>query len=226
MNLFSTAKEKWTALRRREKEKMKDMTFRQKAQYISTAWGLEIVVGLLVIIVLGFGIYFLDNATNTRILTFAIVDSDLDKDEVNAIKADFKAYLGNDRRKDVVLVEPNLSSRGASNEEAETIQDYEEQQAALTVAMSGSMDCYLATEKYVKFLDYNDILTPAENVLGSELMEKYAHLIALDGLALKIDSAAAKEYFDLPEEDCYLVYTVTASYPKVVRAFTEFVLSK
>ncbi len=223
---FSRLRTKWLALKQREQQKMEHMTFRQKVEYISSAWGLEIVVTILVLVTMGFGIYFIDNSTKDYILTVGVVESQLSEENMKAIRKDFKAYVGDNKRKHVVSVEGNLPARAATPDPVDEYTTYEEQQFALTLILSGAVDCYLATETYLKFLDHYETLAPVEEVLTEDTLSKYSHLLREDGLGLRVENAGAKEYFTLPDEPIYLVYTVTVHHPDVVNRFTSFVLDK
>lgn len=225
MSLFSNLKEKWNTTRAREKEKMANMTFKQKVSYIFTAWGLEIVVGLVVIIMIGFGIYLIDNATNTHILTVAIVDSELSEEKIDTFAAEFKDYMGNGKRKEVISVEANIPSESGTREVLEDYYLLEMQQFGLTLAASGAMDCYIATESYMEFLKGYEVLVPAKDILGAELAGEYASLTTQDGLGIRL-SEGAEDYFCLEDGDYYLVYMLSAHYPEVIRSFTRFVMEK
>jgi hypothetical protein len=223
---FSRLRDKWLALKKREQQKMEHMTFRQKVEYISSAWGLEIIVTIMVLVTIGFGIYFIDNSTKDYILTVGVVDSQLDAADVKAIRRDVKSYVGDTNRKHIISVESNLSSRAATPDPVDEYTTYEEQQFALTLILSGAVDCYLATESYLKFLNHYETLAPVAEVLPADVLSQYSHLLREDGLGLRVDNAGAKEYFTLPDEPIYLVYTVTVHYPDVVSSFTSFVLDK
>jgi len=200
------------------------MTFKRKAQYISTAWGLEIIIGLVVIIMIGFGIYLIDNATNTHILTVGIVDSDLSEEEIDAFTVDFKKYMGNTKRKEVISVEANIPSASGTTEALDDYYLLEMQQFGLTLAASGVMDCYIVTENYMEFLKGYEVLMPVKDALESVAGE-YASLTTEDGLGIRI-SEGAEDYFCLKDGDYYLVYMLSAHYPDVIQAFTRFVMEK
>ncbi|MBP3313179.1 MAG: hypothetical protein J6K84_00770 [Oscillospiraceae bacterium] len=223
---FSRLRAKWLALKEREQKKMEHMTFRQKVEYISSAWGLEIIVTIMVLVTIGFGIYFIDNSTKDYILTVGVVNSQLTEDDVKTIRKDVKNYIGDHNRKHVVLVEGNLSDRAATPDPLDDVSTIEEQQFALTLILSGAVDCYLATETYIKFLNHYETIVPVKDVLTEENFAKYSHLLREDGMGLLIDDPDAKAYFTLPDEPIYLVYTATVHYPDVVNSFTTFLLEK
>ena len=221
-----TLKEKWHALKERESAKMEGMTFKQKMQYISGNWGLEIVVTLAVILVMSFGIYMLDHATNVHILTMGLVDTNLTETEMDRISDDFKDYVSSTHRKEVVSIEPNIASVGGTLEEVDDYFIYENQQQSIMLAQTGVVDVYLCPESYVKFLCKCDVLAPVEEAIGEELTKQYVHLLTEDGMALRIESEKAREYFTLLQEDNFLVFTTTPAIPEMVQEFTKFVLEK
>lgn len=227
MSFFANLRQHWQETKVRESAKLKNMTFKEKVRYIYDNWSLEIIVAITAIALVIVAITWTDNATNKFILSFGIVDSEMDGREMDAIKADFKDYLGDRSRKNVVGIEANLSSAGGTVDVVDDYFLYEQQQTNIMLIMSGAMDCYLCPESYVDFLVDCEGLLPVKEALGAEAAAKYADAMALEGRALLVDSETAKDYFHyLPEKEMYLVYTVTQHYPEVVRHFTDFVFSK
>ena len=229
MKFFRWIRDKWKTTRAREKEKMKDMTWKEKLQYISSAWGLEIVVGLTAVLLVVGSIKLIDNATNAHILTFAVVDSDLSEGRVKTIKQDFKKYLGDTERKNVVSAEVNIDSMGGTLEEVPSSNSHlsQQQEVSITLAVAGTIDCYLAPRKYVDFLKECEVLCSVEEALGEFAASRYSQYITEDGMALLVESEAAKEYFSFPvEEDMYLAFTVSIHYPEVTASFADFVMEK
>lgn len=225
MRVFSNLKAKWNTLRQREKEKMQNMTFKQKVSYIFTAWGLEIVIGLVILLMLGFGIYLVDNATSTYVLTVGIVDSRMEDQAIDAFAKEFKEYSGKTHRKERISVEANIPSESGSTEAFEDYYMQEMQQMSLTLAASGVMDCYIVNESYMQFLKGYEVLMPVEEALGA-MAGEYEHLITEDGFGLALTSAGVREYFELMDGEYYLVYLLSLHYPDVVQSFTRFVLEK
>jgi hypothetical protein len=219
-------KEKWLALKEREAKKMENMTFKQKVQYITGNWGLEIVVAITVLAVAILGIYMLDNATNVHIITVGLVDTDLTEKEMDVIRKDFKAAVSSKSRKEVVSLEPNIASFGGTLEEVDDYFVYENQQQSILLVMSGVVDCYLCPQSYVDFLKECDVLMSVKDAIGEELAAKYASAATEDGLALRVTSEAAEEYFTLQQEENFLVFTTTPAIPEMVREFTTFVMEK
>ena len=228
MSKLANLKENWRQLRIREGAKMQNMTFREKVEYILQNWGLEIVAILTGIALLVVGAFFLDNSTNNFIISMGLVDTEMDGDRMDEIKADFKAYLGDTARKNVVGIEANLASAGGTVEVVDDYFIYEHQQTSLMLINSGTIDCYLCPESYVKFLQDCDAVLPVKEALGEEKAAQYSGALALDGNALLVSSKTAKDYFGyLPEDEpMYLVYTICIHYPDVERHFTDFVMSK
>jgi len=227
MSVFANLKEKWRVTKATESAKMKNMTFREKVAYIFENWSLEIIVAITAVALIVVAIVWADNTTDKYILSFGIVDSELNGKQMDSIKADFKEYLGDKSRKNVVGIEGNLASAGGTVDVVDDYFIYEHQQTSIMLIMSGTMDCYLCPESYVDFLEDCEGLLPVEQALGTETAARYADAIDLDGRALRVDSQSAKDYFNyLPEKEMYLVYTVTQHYPEVVSRFTDFVFTK
>lgn len=227
MSVFASLREKWRVIKATESAKMKNMTFREKVEYIFGNWSLEIVAAITAVVLIAVAIVWADNTTDKHILSFGIVDSELDGKHMDAIKADFKDYVGDKSRKNVVDIEGNLVSAGGTVEAVDDYFIYEHQQTNIMLIMSGTMDCYLCPKSYVQFLIDCEGLLPVADALDKETAAKYSDVIDLDGMALRVDSQAAKDYFHyLPEEEMYLAYTVTIHYPEVVSRFTDFVFSK
>jgi len=227
MSVFASLREKWRVTKATESAKMKNMTFREKAEYIYENWSFEIIVAIAAVVLIVVAIVWADNTTDKHILSLGIVDSELDGKQMDSIKADFKNYVGDKSRKNVVDIEGNIISAGGTVEEVDDYFIYEHQQSSIMLIMSGAMDCYLCPKSYVDFLIDCEGLLPVADALDKETAAKYSDAVDLDGMALRVDSQTAKDYFHyLPEDEMYLVYTVTIAYPNVVSRFTDFVFSK
>ncbi len=227
MSFFANLKQTWQETKVRESAKLKNMTFREKARYIFENWSLEIIVAITAVALIVVAIVWSDNATDKYILSVALVDSEMDGKQMDSIKKDFKSYLGDKARKNVVGIEGNLASVGGTVDVVDDYFIYEHQQTSIMLIMSGAMDCYLCPKSYVEFLMDCDGLVSVADALGEETAARYADAVDLDGMALRVDSQTAKDYFNyLPDGEMYLVYTVSIHYPEVVCRFTDFVFSR
>lgn len=223
---MSKLKQKWQALMTTEKEKIKDMTFQKKVEYIAGNWWLEIFgvcVAIAVIIGCGVMIY---NSCKERILYFAVTDVSLSSEKCDAIAKDFKDYIGNTNRMDQVIIDAQVSSLGTTDyETVHTSEIVDHQQKSMILIGTGLLDAYICTEAYVDYLiDYND-LDLVENVVDTETLAAYGDRIALDGHALVLSEEAA-ELFNVEYRPAYLVFTYNNHHPDVTQAFARYLMEK
>lgn len=219
-------KEKLRATKAREKEKMKDMTFKKKAEYIAGNWWLEILAVLVSLAVIAGGIYMIWHSTRDRILFVAAVDAAMTEAERDAFAREFKDYLGNTKRSDLVMIDTNVPSLGVVDMEENMVSEIMSyQQKSMTLIGTGLLDAYVCPEVYVEFLNsYND-LEDAAVILGPELAAQYADRMAMDGKALVLSEEAAA-YFHAEYAPAYLVFTCNNHFPDVTRQFARFCLEK
>ena len=213
---------RWKTFLAQEKEKTKDMTPKKKLEYFFSYYKVEAFIVLVVLCLIAGGIFAIDNMTNTRILYIAVSDSEANLEQNLQFAEEFKQYIGNNRRKDKVSVDSNLSVLGTNEDEFSEFYEYHEKSIVLLGA--GIVDVYVCEKAYVDFLeDYEDIL-PVREALGEELSAKYA--ASLDGnRALQIPKAAA-EAMGISYEPSYLVFSKSVHYPEVARSFAQFLMEK
>jgi len=224
--LFCKMRDKWKSTVAREKTKMENMTFREKAEYLLANWTWEFIATVAVIGMIIGGVYMFDNATSRYILSVAVVDATATGKEAEAICQDIKDYLGNTNRKEKVELVTNATTFGATHEEATSNDLYENQQNNFVLIQSGTVDVFVATKKFADFLLEMETSIPVEEALSEEQMEKYGDLIDLDGMALRLDSAAAREYLTAGYEPAYLIFSSANHYPDITRSFVDFIMSK
>lgn len=213
---------RWKAFIAREKEKTKDMTFRQKLGYVFEYYKVEffgVIVALAVLAGLG---YMIDSKTNTRILYVAIVDSDANLEQNLQLADSFKQYIGNTRRKDKVSIDSNVSVLGTNEDELNEFYEYHEK--SLVMLGAGIVDVYVCEKAYVDFLeDYEDLL-PVSEALDAELYAKYADRIENDRAVLLPKGAA--EACGIAYEPVYLAFSKSVHFPEVAKSFAQFLLEK
>ena len=219
-------KEKWQALVAREKEKTKNMTFKQKVEYVAENWWAEIVAVLVAIALLFGAGYMIVNACKDHILYFGIVDASLTEEECQTISADFKAYLGNTKKLDVVTIDSQISSLGALDMETTSVPEaMDHQQKSMILIGTGLLDAYICPQRYVEYLKSYDDLDTVENIIGAELAGKYAEFITEDGYAMEL-SAEKAAMFGVEYEPCYLVFTYNNHFPEVTMAFAQYLFEE
>ena len=224
---MSKLKQKWNDLVATEKEKMKNMTFRKKAEYIAGNWWVEIVIVIAVIaMVIGAG-RMIYSACKDRILYFAVTDVSMTQEECQAIAADFKNYMGNTNRMEEVVIDSQVSSLGTTSyETVHTAEIVDHQQKSMILIGTGLLDAYICPEVYVEYLlEYND-LDKVENVVDAETLAAYGDRVALDGYALTMTDSAADMFNIRYDEPAYLVFTYNNHYPDVTAAFARYILEK
>ena len=218
---MSKLAERWRKLLAAEREKTKDMTFRKKAEYIAGNWWAEILGVLIALGVLASFVYMIDSKTNTRLLYLVVTDVTVEEQQSKDNCAAFKAYLGDDKRKHVVMADTNVSTRGAM--EAEISEAYDDQQKSMILLGTGLVDAYICREEYVDYLLSYDELLPLDEVLSPEQMRAYADA-AVSDYALCLDGTDAAAQWNVQYAPCYLVFTQNDHFPEVTRAFADYCL--
>lgn len=220
---MSRLKERWCALVAREREKTKDMTFKKKVQYVAGNWWMEIFGVLVAIGVICALVYFIDSKTNTRLLYLAVTDVVLEEQQSKDNCAAFKEYIGDTKRKHVVMADTNVSTRGAILEEIP--EDTDDQQKSMILIGTGLVDAYICREEYVDYLLSYDDLAELDQVLTPEQMAAYGEY-AVSDYALCLDGTPAAEQWNVQYAPCYLVFTHNNHFPEVTRAFADFCFGK
>jgi len=213
---------RWKAFLAKEKEKTKDMTFRQKVEYVFEYYKVEFFAVVLAVALVGALGYAIDNKTNTHVLYVAVADTEATMEQNLQLGADFKKYIGNTRRKDKVTIDGSITVLGTNGDEITEF--YQEHQKSLVLLASGIVDVYVCEKAYVDFLeDYEDLL-PVSEALGEELCAKYADRIE-DDRAILLSKGAA-EACGITYEPVYLAFSRSVHYPEVARSFAQFLLEK
>lgn len=213
---------RWKAFIAREKEKTKNMTFRQKVGYVFAYYKVEFFAVVLALALIGSLGYAIDNKTNTHILYVAISDTEANMEQSLQLGADFKEYIGNTRRKDKVTIDGSVSVLGTNADDA--TEYYQEQQKNIVLLATGIVDVYVCEKPYVDFLEDYEVVRPVSEALGEELCAKYADRIE-DNRAILLPKGAA-EACGVAYEPVYLVFTQNVHYPETARSFAQFLLEK
>ena len=226
MSILQSAREKWTSFLRREKEKLKNMTTRQKIEYFVTYYKVEAFSVLLVIGIIVFTVHSISSLSNKSIVYLGLVDATMSEEQYDRFTSEFKAYVGDTDKKHFVTLDYPIYSSGAIVPEDIYNSDTSYQQKSMLLLGSGVVDAYLCPEVYVQYLLVNEDLAPVREILGDELTEQYADLLDLDGYALRVDPAKLESSFILRYEPVYLVFTNNNHFPEVTRALAPFLLDE
>ena len=222
-------KQKWNDLVAREKEKTKNMTFKQKVEYVAENWWFEIIGTLVLLgVAVGCGI-LIYNSCKEHILYFGVVDVSMSEKECRQIEKDFKEYIENDDPMEVIYMESQISSLGVAESTDDLIPEITDEQQKSTILIgTGLIDAYICPEVYVDYLlEWEDLDTVA-NVMDAETVSQYSERITKDGYAFDLTGTAAAELFHVKYEPCYLVFTYNSANhsPEVTQAFARYLLEK
>lgn len=204
----------------REKDKLRDMTFKKKVEYIAGNWWLEIFGVALAIAVLWFAVTSIINAQKTNVLFLAAVDVNVSAAQYDKNCADFKAYIGDDRWDHMVSADTNVPSLGALEVVGDDVTEF--QQKSMVLIGSGLVDVYICPQMYVDYLLNYEELLPLSEVLTDAQLTQYGERLTLDGYALLLGGTSGAKAWNVGYKPAYLVVTNSMHYPDVVRAFVDF----
>ncbi|MDF2513942.1 MAG: hypothetical protein K0S04_3808 [Herbinix sp.] len=112
--------------RKLELQKIKNLSWQKRMEYLWTYYRYLIIVALAVILVIGTGVTMFQNQQRTQLLSIAIIDANPDKiTAIEELKEELLSYLGQKNKQDEVFIDT-----------AATSVDTEENTAKLVMVMS------------------------------------------------------------------------------------------
>ncbi|MDC7286939.1 hypothetical protein NXH76_03935 [Blautia schinkii] len=173
-----------------EKEKLKDMGFGKKLEYIWMYYKPVIfgIIAFIALIFLGRDIYL--NAQKETVLSISVVNAGNVDSE--AVAADIKSLLGFEDKNEVVEVAANLITNGDG-----TGFDYYTQMAYVTQVQTQALDVLVMPESLFEGLakDDTEIFANLQEVLGDEVYAAFGENI--DEKHLTLTGNPLKETFDV-----------------------------
>jgi hypothetical protein len=146
--------------RKLELQKIKNLSWQKRMEYLWTYYRYLIIVALAVILVIGTGVTMFQNQQRTQLLSIAIIDANPDKiTAIEELKEELLSYLGQKNKQDEVFIDT-----------AATSVDTEENTAKLVMVMSVVSDTDVVVcnqEVYDKFR-YESIFVDWKELLGDE----------------------------------------------------------
>lgn len=171
-----TRKDKWD----NEIKKMKAMSFKEKIEYIWTYYKSIFVILLVIAMVISMGMTMYHNANKIELLSIAVVDMDIDKQQqVDLLEADLLERLGTGDKNDAITMDTSASS----------IEDYNAVMKMMVLLGTGTTDLFICNDTiYDRYEDQEAFLT-WEEILGDEY-SKYEQYMT-DG---KLDLTKCKNW--------------------------------
>ena len=197
-----------------ELQKLKDLSWRKRMEYLWTYYRYLILVALAVILVICTGVTMFQNQQRTQLLSIAIIDANPDKiTAIEELKENLLPYMGQKDKHDEVFIDTAASSV-----------DTEENTAKLVMVMSAVSDtdvvvCNQAV--YDKFRD-ESIFVDWKELLGDEYNKYEAYMT--DGI---IDLSRMEKWEEggyTSYSPAYLCVLKKSEHLKQARSFLDYFL--
>lgn len=210
-----------------EKEKLSTMTIGGKLGYLWTYYKIWLLVLILAV---GLGKFLwdiYDGSKNNPILYITVANAGMS--DTTALSADFKEYLENDNKRDLVEVSSNLSFTSSQADEVtkgySTQMEYASKAAFVTSLGSQTMDVLIGpVEMYEEYKD-QDIFLDLRELLTQEQLEQAT--LTQDGLALTFqEQPAVIQDMGLEYEPVYVAVAANAPHREMVQTYLTYLLEQ
>ncbi|MCD8155764.1 MAG: hypothetical protein LUF78_13970 [Clostridiales bacterium] len=168
-----------------EKEKLKDMTVKERLAYIWMYYKPEMAGVLVVILLIYLGVTIYQGTRINTLLTIAVTDCYVDSTQ--ELEEEILEILGSTGKYDEVTVTQNF----VTNETGDGF-DYYVQMAFVTQVAAGTLDVMVMSESLYEGIFDDERFADLREILGDELYESFGDSIDTWHLTLT-DSALAEE---------------------------------
>lgn len=210
--------QKYRAWRAREAEKLRPMTRRERIQYVTTYYWLEMMGAVILIAVLAFFGTIIYHRGDVAVLHLVVVDSDLSKEGETALCSEIMDVLGDTENRHGVVLDTSVTTRG---EDADAEMESYYQTKALLLVAAGDVDVYLCPASYYEFLKAYEDCESLRSVMGAEFCARYEDRI-VDDTAIRIAGGPLAEMGVVSYEPCYLTLSVCAKNQQNAVRFIQY----
>lgn len=157
-----------------EKQKLKEMNFKEKAAYLRDYYLVKTLVGLAI---LGFAVYFTYTIVSPKPVTLldaAIVNYSLSDETVNKITEDMNNLLVKNPKKENIMIDASFYLGNGSDTSEFTMGSIQKLQ---TYMYSGEIDVVIAPESVFQSYARSGYLSKLTDVLPTELLTSFSDSI-------------------------------------------------